>query len=123
VEGPQVTDLIDLGFLVKSIVFSKDVNLRGVETRAGDYARDQLERRMDTDALVGDVVTQWVKHAEGRTTICFASGVGHSRHITGEFSRRHRRRASRRHHSQEEREAILAASPPAKPGSLATPWF
>jgi DNA repair protein RadD len=85
VEGPQVADLIDLGFLVKSIVFSKDVNLRGVETRAGDYARDQLERRMDTDALVGDVVTQWMKHAEGRTTICFASGVGHSRHITGEF--------------------------------------
>ena len=85
VEGPQVADLIDLGFLVRSIVFSKDVNLRGVETRAGDYARDQLERRMDTDALVGDVVTQWMKHAEGRTTICFASGVGHSRHITGEF--------------------------------------
>ena len=85
VEGPQVPDLIDLGFLVPSVVYSKRIDLRGVLTVAGDYNRGQLEQRMDTDALVGDVVTEWLKRGDDRSTVVFASGVAHSRHIVGEF--------------------------------------
>src|SRR5439155_15639010 len=51
----------------------------------GDYVISQLERRMNTDALVGDIVGHWLKYGERRRTICFAVGVGHSAHIKNEF--------------------------------------
>jgi DNA repair protein RadD len=52
---------------------------------AGDYSPGQLEDRMNTDSLVGDVVSQWLKHAPRKPTVIFASGVGHSLHIRDEF--------------------------------------
>ncbi len=86
IEGPQVAELIEQGHLVKTRYFAPTTpNLRGVETRKGDYVVSQLSRRMNTDELVGDVVTQWVKHGEGRQTIAFAVDVDHSVHIRDEF--------------------------------------
>ena len=76
IEGPQVAELIEQGYLVKTRYFAPtNPNLKGVEVRKGDYSINQLSRRMNTDALVGDVVTQWAKHAEGRKTIAFAVDV------------------------------------------------
>jgi DNA repair protein RadD len=86
IEGPQVAELIEQGYLVKTRYFAPSTpSLKGVETRKGDYVINQLSRRMNTDALVGDVVTQWAKHAEGRKTIAFAVDVEHSIHIRDEF--------------------------------------
>jgi DNA repair protein RadD len=79
-DDPQIPDLIDLAFLVPSVVYSKRVDLTGVRTVAGDYNAGQLEQRMDTDALVGDVVTEWLKHGGNRPTVVFASGVAHTTH-------------------------------------------
>jgi superfamily II DNA or RNA helicase len=82
VEGPQVAELIELRFLVPTKVYAPTVpDLTGVETRQGDYVAAQLERRMNTNRLVGDIVEQWRKHGQGRQTVVFASGVDHSRHI------------------------------------------
>jgi superfamily II DNA or RNA helicase len=59
IECPQVADLIVGGFLVKSRVYAPvDPDLRGVRVEQGDYVVGQLERRMNTDALVGDIVEQ-----------------------------------------------------------------
>ena len=86
IEGPQVAELIEQGYLVKTRYFAPtNPNLKGVEVRKGDYSINQLSRRMNTDALVGDVVTQWAKHAEGRKTIAFAVDVEHSIHVRDEF--------------------------------------
>ena len=82
VEGPQVAELIDLEFLVPTRVYARTIpDLTGVETRQGDYVAAQLERRMNTDRLVGDIVEQWRKHGDGRQTVVFASGIDHSTHI------------------------------------------
>jgi hypothetical protein len=60
-------------------------DLKGVETRQGDYAVNQLADRMNRADLVGDVVTQWHRLAERRRTIAFAVDVGHSVSIHDEF--------------------------------------
>ena len=86
IECPQVAELITGGYLVPSRVYAPvDPDLRGVRIKTGDYAVGQLERRMNTAELVGDVVADWLKHGERRRTVCFAVGVEHSVHIKNEF--------------------------------------
>lgn len=86
IETPQVPELIESGFLVKTRVYAPvNPDLRGVQTRQGDYVESQLADRMDRDALVGDIVTHWHKYGEQRKTVAFAVSVAHSRRITNEF--------------------------------------
>jgi superfamily II DNA or RNA helicase len=88
VECPQVAELIEQKWLVKTRVYAPcDPDLKGVETRHGDYVESQLAGRMDHDNLVGDIVTHWHKHGERRRTVVFAVNVAHSRHICEEFVR------------------------------------
>ena len=110
IECPQVADLIKLGFLVGSRVYAPVIpDLRGVRTEKGDYVVGQLAHRMNTDELVGDVVSHWLKYGERRKTVVFAVDVAHSVHIKNEFVNA----GVRAEHldgntSIEDREAILA---------------
>jgi superfamily II DNA or RNA helicase len=86
IECPQVAELIKQKFLVKTRVYAPvEPDLRGVETRVGDYVESQLAERMDRVKLIGDIVTHWHKHGERRKTVCFAVNVGHALHIRDEF--------------------------------------
>jgi DNA repair protein RadD len=86
VESPQVQELIQQGFLVRTRVYAPvDPNLKGVETRVGDYVESQLAERMDRDDLVGDIVTHWHNYGQRGKTVCFAVDVKHSIHIRDEF--------------------------------------
>ncbi len=95
VECPPVAELIAQKHLVPPIYYAPadsrgepiNPDLRGVETRQGDYVKSQLAERMDKTDLVGDIVQHWHKHAGNRPTVCFAVNVGHSRHIRDEFVR------------------------------------
>ena len=88
IECPQVAELIKLGLLVKSRVYAPiDPDLEGVRTQAGDYIISQLAGRMNTDQLVGDAVTHWLKYGERRPTVAFAVDVAHSVHLRDEFLR------------------------------------
>ena len=86
-ETPQIGELIKLDHLVKLKIFAPPApNLRGVEVAStGDYVVSQLSARLDTDALVGDVVEHWLKHAERRRTVIFAVDVAHSLHVRDEM--------------------------------------
>jgi superfamily II DNA or RNA helicase len=88
IQCPQVPELIEHEYLVRSRLYAPvDPDLRGVQTRQGDYVESQLAQRMDRDKLVGDIVTHWLKFGEGRRTVAFACSVGHSIHIRDEFVR------------------------------------
>ena len=88
VECPQVAELIEQGYLVGAKVFAPTPpDLAGVAVRRGDYVEAELEARMNTQRLVGDVVEHWHKHAESRRTVVFAVGVKHSIHLRDEFRR------------------------------------
>jgi superfamily II DNA or RNA helicase len=86
IECPQVEELIKLGVLVPTKVYAPTLpDLRDVQTRLGDYVKDQLADAMDKPKLIGDIVTHWHRLAGGRKTVVFASGVQHSVHIRDEF--------------------------------------
>jgi superfamily II DNA or RNA helicase len=86
IECPQVAQLIEGGYLVKTRCYAPvDPDLKGVRTVAGDYNEGQLAERMNTAKLVGDIVTHWHKYGERRKTVCFAVNVPHSIHLCDEF--------------------------------------
>ena len=86
IECPQVPELIDQGYLVRTRVYAPiDPDLRGVRTVAGDYHEGQLGDRMDRVELIGDIATHWHRYGERRKTVCFAVSVNHSVHIRDEF--------------------------------------
>jgi len=86
IECPQVAELIEQKYLVPTKVYAPvNPDLKGVEIRKGDYVESQLAERMDRTDLVGDIVTNYLKHGEQRKAVCFAINVQHSIHIRDEF--------------------------------------
>lgn len=103
-------ELRDAGWIVPCKVYApSQPDLRGVNVARGDYVRAQLEKKMDTQKLVGDVIADWRRRADGRLTFCFASGVQHSVHLRNQF-RRHGISAEHidsKNVSQQERDDIM----------------
>ena len=88
VECPQVAELVAGKYLVGTRTYAPaELDLRGVRTQTGDYVVSELAERVNTDPLVGDIITHWFKHAAGLKTIVFAVNVGHSRHIAAEYNK------------------------------------
>ena len=86
IEGPQIPELIKQGHLVPTVYYAPaEPNLKGIKTVAGDYAKNQLAKRMNRDDLVGDIVTNWHKYGERRKTLVFCVDVAHSVHVKDEF--------------------------------------
>ena len=86
IECPQVAELIEQGYLVRTRVYAPvNPDLKGVRTVAGDYVESQLAERMDRPKLIGDIVTHWHKYGERRKTVAFAVNVAHSVHLRDEF--------------------------------------
>jgi DNA repair protein RadD len=86
VECPSVQELVDLGFLVPTKVYAPSTpDLAGVRVARGDFVEKDLAEKMDQAQLIGDIVEHWHRLAEGRKTVVFATGVGHSVHIRDEF--------------------------------------
>ena len=88
VMGPSVQELIDLGFLVPSVVFAppRPVNTGHVKKTAGDFNQGALAQVCDTAKLVGDIVQHWQRHASERKTAVFAVDQKHARHIQEQFN-------------------------------------
>ena len=90
VECPQIEELIQLEHLVRTRVFIPFIpDLKGVHVRQGDYVSAELQRIMDHNGLVADIVTEWHKHnpedRPRRKTVVFTVSVAHSIHIMEEF--------------------------------------
>ena len=87
VQAPSVAELIEMGYLVQPRYFTgATANLQGVRIHGYDYARGEMEARMNNADLRGDVVEQWLRHGEGRKSIVFASGVKHSKALQQDFT-------------------------------------
>jgi len=85
IEGPSVAELTPK-WLVPVIYYAPtEPDLRGIKTQAGDYVINQLSDRMNRKDLVGAIVSNWFKFADGRKTIVFAVDVRHSISIRDEF--------------------------------------
>lgn len=86
VEGPNIRELIDMGYLVQPIHFrGASADVEGVDERAGDYVAKQLDDRVRDPVLVGEVVSNWHRLASDRQTFVFCHNRAHSRHLCEEF--------------------------------------
>ena len=88
VQAATYKELQDGGFLVPvRVIAPTSPNLKGCKASNGDYQKADLEKRMNRDEMVGDIVQEWMRHTQDRSTVVFAAGVQHSIHIRNEFRR------------------------------------
>jgi superfamily II DNA or RNA helicase len=91
--GPSVSDLIASGNLVRPRVFNRPVvtakELKAVrkDSKSGDYANGELSAVMSRPKLVGDVVQNWLRIANGKRTLVFACDKSHGKGLVDEFLR------------------------------------
>lgn len=61
----------------------------GVKTTGGDFDKGELGKRATSSAdgkrLVGDIVNAYQAHAQGRSAVCFAVNVEHSKLLAAQF--------------------------------------
>lgn len=83
----QPSTLVAEGFILDPAIYAgkERADLSNVRMSGGDYAQDALGAAMDKPELVGGVVDNWLRLADGRRTICFAATVEHSRSIVASF--------------------------------------
>lgn len=86
VPGPSVKELMRDGYLSTWDGYAPVTpKLAGIHMRGGDYARGELESALDVGSILGGIVDNWKKLADGRKTIGFAITVDHSEHIVQAF--------------------------------------
>ena len=86
VETATIKELIEQKFIVSIRMFAAPrIDLSGVRTKQGDYELGELSERMNTGALVGNIVEEWKRLAHDRTTVVFATTVEHSQSIRDQF--------------------------------------
>lgn len=87
VKGPSVAELIDGGYLVAPKIFASPLrtDLSKIKKTAGDYNEKALAEVMDNNTLVGGLVNEYQRRANGRRCVTFAVNVEHSKHIVAEY--------------------------------------
>lgn len=86
IQSRETQWFIDNGHLVDADYWSPSrPDLEALKVRAGDYVIEGLAAEMDQPQLVGDIVSQWLRIAPGKSTVVFCVNRKHSRHIRDEF--------------------------------------
>lgn len=86
--GPEISELIQLGFLVKPIVYApknKLVDLDGLSVRNGDYRENELAELMDKPMITGNAVEHYSKLCPGEPAVAFCVNIEHARHVAAQF--------------------------------------
>lgn len=78
-------DLTKQGIIVPLRVFTcHRPDMRGAATAGGEWTDAAAEER--ELAIVGDVVSEWTRLADGRKTICFGATIAHCEEIVRQFN-------------------------------------
>lgn len=92
VKAATIRELIGLGFLVDCSIYAPaEPDLTGLKLSRNqfgemDYSEKDLAGAVDKPSLVGDIVVHWLSLASGKPTVCFATNIAHSKHITEAFN-------------------------------------
>ena len=85
--GSTTAELMEQGYLCNYTAYGcKSPNLKNIKIVAGDYKKDELEARVNTKEITGDVVKTWKRLGENRQTIVFCVSVAHSEALAREFN-------------------------------------
>lgn len=85
--GPNVSELIGQGHLVRPVIYAprERMDFSDVRTRMGDYDKAEIERRMDKPKITGDAVKHYRDLCSGQPSVWFCISVAHAQHVAEEF--------------------------------------
>lgn len=84
----QAYELRDSGYLVDFVTYCPNImSTKDISIKRGDFDKKQLESVVTESAVVGNVVSDWIKYGQDRPTVCFAVSVAHSQMLANEFKR------------------------------------
>lgn len=88
VQGPQIGELIDRGYLAPPVVYAPPViaDLAGIKSQMGDFAAGDLAERMDKPTVTGDAVEHYGRICPGVPAIAFCVSVAHAEHVAEQFA-------------------------------------
>ena len=86
--GPTIPELVEQGYLSPHRVYSapKPVELDGLRTLAGDFAKDDLALTMNEYTIKGDIVAHWQKYASELPTVVFCVNIEHAEAVVQKFN-------------------------------------
>ncbi|MBL1275767.1 MAG: DEAD/DEAH box helicase [Ectothiorhodospiraceae bacterium] len=87
VETQSIARLTADGYLCPAKYYAPstpDLEKIGLNSQ-GEYITKQLDEAVDQPKLVGDIVSNWLRLAKGKSTVVFCSSCAHSRHVRDEF--------------------------------------
>lgn len=87
--GPSIGWLIEHGYLCRPVTYAPptQIDLAGIKTSFGDYAKGELERAMDKPTITGDAVAHYRRLCPGEPAVAFCVSIAHAEHVAAEFSR------------------------------------
>lgn len=92
IEGPEMRYLIKEGYLTdyRVICPSSDLDLTNVKVSAktGDYTRPGVVRAVRQSSIVGDVVTEYIKVANGKLGVTFVTDITTAGDVAADFNAR-----------------------------------
>lgn len=86
VQGPTVSQLIDIGFLCKYRAYApQQPDLSGVHKRMGEFVKSEISELVDQPKFTGNAVNEYIKHANGKRNLVFCVNIEHSKHVKEQF--------------------------------------
>ena len=85
--GPTVQQLIEMGYLVRPVVYAPptQLDLTGVRRRMGDFDQTELGKRLDKPTITGSAVQHYRKLCDRQPAIAFCVSVAHAQHVAADF--------------------------------------
>ena len=87
VEGPSVDELIKLGNLTAFKYFSpsEGIDLSSVRVKFGEFVNSDLAKVMENKKIIGNIVENYKRLANGKSAICYCVNVKHSKIVAEAF--------------------------------------
>ena len=85
--GPSTRELIDLGALAEYRLFapSQQLDLSGVRSRMGDFAKADVAAKVDKPAIIGSAVGEYRAKLNGAPAVAFCVSIEHAEHVAEQF--------------------------------------
>ncbi len=82
----HIDELIDAGWLVPPVIVApEEPDVSMVRKVGGDFGQTQLAAVMNRPVLIGNAVETWLRRANGRSSVYFATSLEHSRNVVAAF--------------------------------------
>ena len=86
VVGVSTKWLIEHSYLAPYEYYAPTVaDLTGIHTQHGEYATDEVVKKLDQSKIYGDVIGYYRQLADGQQAICYCASIEHSQNMAAQF--------------------------------------